>query len=274
MKLDIKYSSKGSRGAYKRYQIQILLLATIFLFGIGPIIADQVANSDSQPSNLETSTVQSSIEPTPSSLPNESASPSPEISNSNNVPSTAEQSTSDSATSSIAPSPSKKPPHAIENQNMVIQIPRVQRLDPRAKQFNLPQVNFYSTASPYLMLCMNSSWGVIDVQLKGVSDWLASKDVFLEGDLSNNVRISGTSYQVMMIFNGHGGLRMRGPDGKSVVGASLYLRFVAISDPTDNFTLCGQSQASGQWLVQLQPLGLQVDTKKNPLNLGDKGRKP
>ena len=271
MRFDINYSSGKKRQFFFKYRFQLLVLAPLLIVGIGPLIADQVTGGDQTVSTSETSTVQSSLEMSPS--PEPSASPSDE-SIAQEAGSPVSDTNTDSTSASIAPTPTKAPPHAVANQNMILQIPRVQRLDPRAKQFNLPQVSFYSEGSPYMMLCMNSSWGIIDLEAKGISDSFSGKDVFIQGDLTDSVQVSGTSSQVLNIFNSYGGLRLKGPDGKAVVGANLYLRFVAISEPTDNFALCGKSQATGQWLTQLQPLGLQVNTKKNPVKLGDKSKKP
>ena len=272
MKLQVNYSGGKRREFLGRYKFQFLILLPVLIFGIGPIVADQITSGGTQSTTTETATVQSAIETSPT--PESSESPSPEVSDSESSETEVNDSTTESGTVSIAPSPTKIPPHAVANQNMVLQIPRVQRLDPRAKQFNFPQVSFYSEGSPFLMLCMNSSWGIIDLEAKGINDSFSGEDVFIQGDLSDSVQVSGTSSQVLNIFNSFGGLRLKGPDGKAVVGTNLYLRFVAISEPTDNFALCGESQATGQWLIQLQPLGLQVNTKKNPLNLGDKTKKP
>ena len=271
MNLGIKYLQGKPPIHKKKIGLYLYIFIPLLIFGIGPLIADQVTSGNQTTTSSETSTVQSSIESSPS--PEPTVSPTIESKTEEEVGSGSE-SNSDSTTASVAPTPTKEPPHAVANQNMVLQIPRVQRLDPRAKQFNLPQVSFYPEGSPFLMLCMNSSWGIIDLEAKGISDSFSGKDVFIQGDLSDSVQVSGTSSQVLNIFNSFGGLRLKGPDGKAVVGTNLYLRFVAISEPTDNFALCGESQATGQWLTQLQPLGLQVNTKKNPLNLGDKTKKP
>ena len=272
MKLQLNYSRGKKQEFLGKYRFHFLILLPVFIYGVGPIMADQITGVDIQATTTETATAQSTIDTTPT--PESIESPSPEASDAESSETGASDSTTESATALVAPSPIKIPPHAVENQNMILQIPRIQRLDPRAKLFNLPQVNFYTEGSSYMMLCMNSTWGVIDLGAKAIKDSTLSENVFIQGDLSNSAKIAGASSQVLDIFNSYGGLRLMGPDGKPVVGTNLLLRFVAISEPTDNFALCGESEESGQWLIQLQPLGLQVDTKKNPLNLGDKTRKP
>ena len=271
MKYEVKYSGKRKKPSRAKNKVVFLALGAIFLAGVGPLIADQIQNTDQQNSVTETATVESSISPTP--LPDESASPS--ISPSPEEKTVIEPSSNsqpDSITAKATPSPTKIPPFAVKNQDMAITIPRVQRVDPRATRLNLPQVNFYAKGSPYLMLCMNSSRANIDVEAKGIDDSLQGKGVFINGDLSSAVQISGTSGQVLNIFNSFGGLRLIGPGGKGVSGTNVLFRFVAISEPTNNFALCGESAGSSQWLLEVQPLELQVDTKKNPVKLGDKGK--
>lgn len=266
MNLKVNYSGGANRKIFAKHKNRIFLITPILLLGIGPLIADQITGSDNQ-TGSETTTVQSSVSPSPIASASDSASPE---STSEATGTTSQSSESESGTVAAAPSPTKIPPHAVSNQNMLIQIPRVIRVDPRATLANLPVVNFYAYGSPYLMLCMNNSRGSIDVETKGIDDSFSSKDVFIQNDLSGSVQISGTSSQVLNIFNNFGGLRLKGSSGKGVVGANLYLRFVAISEPTDNFALCSESASSSQWYLEVQPLGLQVSTKKNPLNLGDK----
>ena len=270
-RIKLNYASGKKKWQFLgKAQKPFFILLTLIIFGIGPIIADQISTESSSSSNTETTTVLSEVSPTP--IPETSESPTPESTEqpNSNSENTETASVNESGTSSVAPSPTKIPPHAVSNQNIKIQIPRVQRVDPRAKFHNLPQVNFYSEGSPFLMLCINSSYGNLDVETKGIDDSFSGKDIFINGDLSTSLQISGTSNQVLNVFNSFGGLRVKGPDGRSVVGTYLWLRFVAISEPTDNFALCAESATASQWGLEIQPLGLTVTTKKNPLNLGDK----
>ena len=286
MKLNLNYSGKPRRRRSKGYKTTILILGVMFVVGVGPLIADQISNVVSQNSTYETQTVESSISPAPvessaSSSPNaeSSSTPTPIESSETNLqvesdsPNSAE-SQDDSITATATATPTKIPPHAVMNQDMVIKIPRVQRVDPRASRFNLPEVNFFATGSPYLMLCMNSSRANIDIQVKGIDDSFEGKNLYITGDQSTAVQISGVSSQVLNIFNSFGGLRLIGVDGKGVSGTNLFIRFVAISEPTQNFSLCGESASGSQWLIEIQPLGLQINTKKNPVTLGDKTKKP
>lgn len=247
----------------------IVVILLVSLLGVTPLIADQLSGNNSEASNVDTKTAESQISPAP--LESTLDSPNPEVST---IAEEAEQglSTTESQTVKSSPSPTKIPPYAVKNQNMIIQIPSVKRVDPRATQVNLPIVNFFAEGSNYLMLCMNSSSALIDVEAKGVDDSFSGKGIYISGDLSTAVQISGTSGQVMQIFNNFGGLKLKSQDKKSVSGTSLFGRFVAISEPTDNFSLCGQSAGSSQWLFEVKPLGLEVGTKKNPVNLGDKTR--
>ena len=273
MDLKVNYSSGGSK-LLSKYKIPFLTLVVLLIIGIGPIIADQVSNNDPQNQVTDTATVESSVSPSPIDETSPSPTPTESTEATTEAASNEQASETDSGTVKASPTPTKIPPHAVTNQDMLIQIPRVQRLDPRASQAKLPQVNFYAQDSPYLMLCMNSSRGIIDLQVKGIDDTFSSKDIFIYGDLSTSVQVAGTSSQVLNIFNSYGGLKLKGPEGRSVIGTNLYMRFVAISEPTDNFALCGQTSNAAQWNLEIQPLGLQVNTKKNPVTLGDKTKKP
>ena len=274
MDLKVNYSSGRKNKLLTKFKIPLLALAALLIIGIGPIIADQVTNNDSQNETVDTATVESSVSPSPveesSATPSPTESPEPTVEAGDNL----QQSDTESGTVKASPTPTKIPPHAVSNQEMLIQIPRVQRLDPRATQTKLPQVNFYAQGSPYLMLCMNSSRGIIDLEAKGIDDSFKGKEVFVYGDLTTSVQIAGTSSQVLNIFNSFGGLKLNGPNGRSVIGTNLYMRFVAISEPTDNFELCGESSSAAQWNLEIQPLGLQVNTKKNPVNMGNKTKNP
>lgn len=273
MNIKLKYSSGKKKFNISKSRFPYVILPLIILAGIGPLIANQVINNDSQNPVSDTSTVESSL----SASTIEEVSPSPsafESSAAIGAESKSQGSESESGTAKASATPTKTPPYAVANQNFLIQIPRVQKLDPRATQLKLPQVNFYSQDSSYLMLCMNSSRGIIDIQAKGINDTFSNKDIFISGDLSTSVQIAGKSSQVLNAFNGFGGLQLKSPDGRSIVGTNLMMRFVAISEPTDDFALCDETSNAAQWNLELQPLGIQVNTKKNPVTLGDKTKNP
>ena len=142
MNLKVVYRGSNSRRVIRRYRTQLVVLISLLAIGIGPIIADQLTSSDPQAEANETQTVTASVSPSPM----EEVSPAPSPSNTSQEDSVAQTESatqqSDSVTVTASPSPSKLPPHAIENQDMLIQIPRVQRVDPRATQIRLPQVSF------------------------------------------------------------------------------------------------------------------------------------
>lgn len=281
MKFTIKYQYssrlKSKFGFWSSLAIFVLLL-----FGLYPIVADQITSTFSQNSIMETQTFdiaspsasnESSVFSALSSQETLTPIPSESLNkDSNNLLETQNSSGQeiDSNTARALPTLTDIPPHAVMNQEMVIKVPRVQRVDPRANRFILPAVNFYPLGSPYLMLCITSSMANIDVLAKGIDDSFDGGDVHLSGDRRPLVQISGPAGKVLEIFNSFGGLRLDGPAGKSVSGTKLLMRFVAISEPTKKFALCADSISSSQWLFEVQPLGLEVETKKNRLNLGDK----
>ena len=259
-------------------KVKSLVVLLILSAGISPLVADQLNGTSSGDQTIDTATVTSSVAPSPTlsasptaeASPAESAKPSQSDLSSANVSPYPSQTFTASASASAAPSPTKTPPFALSNQNMMIQMPRVVRVDPRAKQAVLPAVNFSATGGTYLMLCINSNGGVIDIGQKGVEDFLSGPGIFITGDRSQSAQMSGTSIQILNIFNSFGGLIVNGPSGKGVVGQNLAFRFVAISEPTNNFALCSKSSGNSQWSLEIQPLGIQLDTKKNTLSLGTK----
>ena len=286
MQLNLNYTpSKNPKDAFFRAirKYNFLFGAAFFalLFGIGPLVADQLTGGNTVGHTSETSTVESSVSPSP--IASDSISPSPQESAQAEVnltpsPTPTPISTNDNlatptstSTASTSPTPTKIPPFAVGNQQMQIQIPRVLRIDPRAKQVMLPAVNFNAIGSPYLMLCIDSSRGFMDVESKGIDDSVSNKSVFIAGDRSPNVQIAGMSSQVLNIFNSLGGLKIYSGDGKGIADTLLYMRFVAVSEPTNNFALCEKFQT--HWQLSLQPLGIQLDTRKNSLNLGNKSGK-
>ena len=122
------------------------------------------------------------------------------------------------------------------------------------------------------MLCINSTIGLIDIATKGFDNSFESEEAFLNGDLNSTVQISAHYSYVLDIVNSNEGLQIRSMNGRPIQGARLNLRFVAVSEPTNDFTLCAKSASQSNWTVSLIPLGIELNTKKNTLGLGDKTR--
>ena len=266
-KISVSYFGNSPKKNGSSFKIFILSVVGFVIFGLGPLIADQLTGNSTSTNTSETSTVESAINQNASPTPDPTILLDPELQNSAAVDSQSQESNS---SYSPSPSPTKIPPHAVANQEMILKLPKVVRVDPRAKMATLPQVSFDSLGSPYLMLCMNSSRQIIDLDIKGNDDSNIGKDFFLIGDRSSGIQISGLADQVLTVFNGSGGLRILSNNGQGVVGTYLYLKFVAISEPTDNFDICATTENAQQWSLEVQPLGLQIVTKKNSVSLGDK----
>ena len=275
MKLKLSYVSGQNRQISKG--IKSLLLVIVFfiaLLGIGPLIADQMSNNvnASTQSDTSTATVTESDTPTSavidtSTISSNSDTSTPSI---NNESMDSESAVVDKEVPSITSAPSKNPAYAISDQNLVIQIPATQKIDPRATQVTFPALNFYSKKSSFLMVCLVSSRGYLDVSTKGSKDSFSGSYSTLTGDMSSRISISGEDKDVVNLINSQGGLRLKDVSGRPLAGATLEFRMVALSETTDDFSLCNQANSEARWTLSIQALGIDMDTKKNSLNLGEK----
>lgn len=170
-----------------------------------------------------------------------------------------------SASASPSPTPTKPPPHAIANQVMQIQAPTVLRVDPRARSLFLPQISVFN-ASGILLVCINGANMGFDVNTKNLNDAeLFNKDTFA-GDYTSFVRFAGSTGFSNAVLNNDGGLRAFSYSN-GVAGKYVLLRFVSISEPSVNPALCNDGSASNTRIVQIAPLGIDLDMKKGDVTL-------
>lgn len=277
MKLKLSYINGRNNKLPKNFNgLIVLFLFAIAVIGIGPLIADQVSNNGNLTNQTDTSTATLTQPDTATLeiLDTATASLSSDTSTSSNSSSSDTTSSSNiqnnQASPAISPTPVKTPAHAIADQSMIIQIPSIQRIDPRSSQFTLPSINFYSRKSSFLMVCMVSSRGNIDISTKGRNDSFSGMNKTLKGDMAARLYLSGEQGEIVDLINSQGGMKLKDPSGKPLTGAVLSFNFVALSEFTDNFNLCDQADEKARWSLTVQALGIDMDTKKSSVSLGDK----
>lgn len=180
---------------------------------------------------------------------------------------------SDSASSTSSPSPSASatalPPHALADQKMAIHIPNSISVDPRARTVVLPPVRV--SGSNFLLACLNSSQ--INFAILYPNTGAPGKgQPIVAGAGSTNLRISGTSAQVVAILNSHAGLDLQSgmrlySTGPSVANQYVFFSLIALSEPSINSELCGAGSMSNSRTIAFHPLGLAVDMAKGNVTL-------
>jgi len=210
---------------------------------------------------------------TPSISPSDSPSPSPTESPSTSptpsaipTPTASDTSTPVIITPSNSPSPSptptKAPPHAIANQALVIHVPQIVNVDPRANSVALPAIS--ATGSDFLLVCAFGNGLTLDAYS---SDQLDPKfGTLFSGDRSSFIRTSGSTASALSALNSAGGLRGISSHG-SIVGKSITLEFVAVSEPTINPALCNVGNLSNTRTIEIAALGLDMDMKQADVRL-------
>jgi hypothetical protein len=108
------------------------------------------------------------------------------------------------------------------------------------------------------LVCLTSN-GVIDLSVKGVANNDNEGSLLIAGDLSTNVRISGSLSEISELINSAGGLRVTAAQGR-VVNSNLTARYVELSDKDLSADFCGKS--TNQRTIAFRALGLQMDTVK------------
>lgn len=129
-------------------------------------------------------------------------------------------------------------------------------LDPRASVVNLP--NIAISGGKVGLVCLTSN-GVIDLSAKGVANNENEGSLLIAGDLSTQVRVSGSLSAVSELINSAGGLRVTAAQGR-VVNSTLTARYVELSDKDLSADFCGK--ATNQRTIAFRALGLQMDTVK------------
>jgi hypothetical protein len=194
----------------------------------------------------DTSTVTAQPSPTSSATPDATSSPAPQASITylpNNTESPA-----------ASPSPS---PTSLKDSKIVVHIPGVIKVDPRATLASISPLVIESGDS--LLLCMTTHGAQISVGS-------LSSGILANQSSAQTVLLSGSASQISSALSAPQGLRLI--SSGRVAGASLSLKLVGVSAPTLNDSLCGDAGASQT--VEISALGLEEGLVKVPLNLTKK----
>jgi len=209
--------------------------------------AEVKPTAEPQPSPSPIPTDLGKTEPDPKASPTSSAQPSP--------------------SNSPSPSPSPTPPHAITNQSMQIIAPSEVNVDPRARSVFLP--NIYVASGGNLLICASSNLASFDAKVLDYSGFSAeAKKSSLEISGANTpyLRISGLGSQAAAIINNDNGLRVFSPN-RALAGSYIQLRFVALSEVSNNPKLCGDGSASNTRTIYLRGLGIDLNITKGGITL-------
>jgi hypothetical protein len=264
---------KNSRsGAWKKTMLIVALLAIISI--IPSSFADELIQTiteeitDLAPAADAPAEESSIVEQPPAE---EEPSPAPsDLDKTEPVPAPSPSATdepSQKASPTPTPSPSKTPPHALANQNMQIIAPSEVNVDPRARSVFLPNIQIANGGN--LLICTSSNLGsfdakVIDYSGFSVTDKKSSLEIL--GANTPNLRISGLGSQAASIINSGNGLRVFS-SGRALAGSYIQLRFVALSEVSNNPKLCADGSASNTRTIYLRGLGIDLNNIKGGIKL-------
>jgi len=232
-----------------------LFVAQSLAADVIPSSSDPIVVTDGTPTPTPDPSV--TPDPTPSTEPTPSSTPAPELS-----PTPSATPTIDSLINpSVSPSPTPVPPHALADQSMFLRVAGAIKADPRARSVFIPPVVAYGTE--YVLVCASSN-ATIDVYQKGFANAIA-KDT-LAGDYSNSILVSGKTFEVTNILNAFNGIQITSNSG-GIVGKHLFLRFVAISEPSLDVKLCNDGSSSNNRIVSVNSIGIGMDMKNANVRL-------
>lgn len=233
----------------RRLIIRFVILSVIAftLAQVIPTLADQQAvNVDAQ---TDTSTVDSST-----------AQPSPSASETTQEQSALETSDSDTTTVSAKPNPAV----ALSDQSMRVSLQSRVSVDPRAQIAKLPPIEISGPA--FVLACIYTQNAIVDVISKGIVDDQQAQNLFLLGDLSSSLAISGQSELVASAIRSAGSARISSL-GQRISTASLRIQVVAIDKMAQDATLCSQFAPANQRTVRFLPIGVDLGLKKGEVDL-------
>lgn len=210
--------------------------------------------------------------PTPTSSPSPtstavdtstaSASPSPDVTASASPSSSASAPSSSAPTASASASPSITPPAASSGQGLTIHLPPTLPLDPRATAATLPAIAISGASD--LLVCVDSLSNSgsetlsLDVGTKRSIDQINTATTIVSGDLTSHLLISGSIDWVNATLNSASGLRILSSP-YALTGKSILMRFVAVTKPASDSSLCAQGAVANQRLLTFSTLGLEID---------------
>lgn len=238
-------------------RFSLLCLVAFFIAQVIPTIADEQVQqvelqSEVAPPESDSATATTEAAPTDADSATATAEP------------TAEPSAEPKPDPSPTPTPTFTPAVATPGQGMQIAIPSSVSVDPRAQVARLPRISV--TGPAYLLACLSSNNLVMDVVSKGLPDDQPAQNLYLSGDLSTSLIISGQTDFVISALNSAGGIRVSGL-GRKLAGTSLQIALISIDKMAISGELCNEVYPTNNRTVRLSGIGLGVELKKGEIKL-------
>lgn len=228
----------------------VLCLSAFFVAQVFPTTADERAQQEAMQSEIAPPESDS----TTAQVPTEPESDSTSVES----PATSEP------TPTSSPSPTLKPAAATTGQGMQITIPQSVSVDPRAQVALLPKINV--TGPTHILACLRSNNLAIDVVSKGIPDDQPARNLYLKGDLTTTLTISGQTELVISALNAAGGIRLSGL-GRKLSGTSLEILLISIDKMAASSVLCSEAISANTRTVRFVGVGLGVELKKGEVKL-------
>lgn len=175
---------------------------------------------------------------------------------------------SDSETVNEEPVPiPPPPPRLVPSQLMNIRFPTNLRVDPRAKSVFLPRVTINSDNT--VLFCVSSPNLFFDIGGYGAVEDFNTKDFIVDGDLSNNLRISGPAPFVEATINANMGLKIYSST-LTTPNSSAMVRLAKLDKVSASESLCADSDVSNLRTIRIDILGLSQTITKAEIGIGKK----
>lgn len=258
---ELFYGERTSVGLFSR--LVLLTLIAGIIATVAPTVADVITQDDPGP-------VSTYVEPTPvsSAASSASANPSPTAST---IDTTTSQSPEPTPQYSVAPVISDTPTAAptIEadaplspQPRYTLKIPASIAIDPRANSYFLPSI--YLAGSKFTLVCINGNGINFDISSKRISDDASdTATVMVLGDGGSNLRIAGSTANVLSVINSGGGLFVYTNSG-GLRDRSGSVSVIATNKATIDSTFCDAVSSGNSSTFVFRALGLQVSTRKGP----------
>lgn len=258
--INLNFSKRSIRRLSLLIRLLLVFAFTFVVFRLAPTMADELTpapdnevsasatpTSEPEPTPTATATQEIPAGSTPASVPTEYAiEPVP------------------SGSPSPSASATPPPPTALLNQSMQLRVPTSLLVDPRARTAIVSEL--FVAGPQNLLVCITSGSTISDVYLKNFADSDFSGQTLVAGDRSSNVRITGSSAQVLAILNSAQGVRVTSPFG-TLASHSVNFRFIATSAPTLDPALCAKAWPSNTRNLTFRELGIQIEMKKGDVIL-------
>ena len=173
---------------------------------------------------------------------------------------------------SESPTPETSPPSKIlesepraqSDRAISIQIPSKLSVDPRAQILKLPRIT--ALGPEYLLVCIQAQNSVLDILAKGIPDDISASNLYLAGDLTSQIVISGSTALVNSALNSGSGAKVSSMGGY-LSNDKVNFNFVATDKMARDDSLCSQAKPSNSRTLILEPLALGLELKKGEVIL-------